>query len=375
MSIKSTSLFLSISTLPLYLFSQSTFFTGGNICPNSEWKIVFNDEFNGDSLDREKWINYFPYAASGDDQCEFCRTHGNEGQIFTDTNLEVSNGTLKLIARRQTSSWFSASRDYTSALIHSKYDFRYMYGKFEIRCKIPSGKGLNSAFWMFGGTGTEIDAFEIHGEEPNQHGMGVIKWHETEFFARHDCSREGINLSSDFHDFIAEWDPFFVSFLLDGEQVFLTSRFYTITGTQVNWCCVEPGEYNLLPAFPSGENNYVSIIASLGVGAGDDAPNANTPFPSQLEIDYIRVYQRDPPSSTDYNCEVLLFPNPVNSILKIRKNKMTSVLIENIFGEILYSKAVSGDETDADVSLFKQGIYFVEVQSEDGTFANKFIKY
>jgi len=360
--------------LPKILFPQSTFFTGGNICPDSTWNLVFNDEFNGDSLDRTKWINYFPYSANGDDQCEFCRTHGDEGQIFTDTNLEVSNGTLKLIARKQTATWFSATRDYTTSLIHSKNDFRFMYGKFETRCKIPAGRGLGSAFWMFGGTGTEIDLFEIHGGEPRHHGMGIIKWHETEFFARHDCSRIGENLSLSFHIYSVVWDPFFIRFYLDGEQVFVTSRFYTIQGTQVTWCCVEPGVYNVLPAFPSGENNLVNIIASLGIGTGEDAPAGSTIFPSQFEIDYVRVYQRDPPSSADYNCEVLLYPNPAFTKMKVKKNKMTLVRIENILGEILFSKQVAADETEVDVSIFPKGIYFLEVQSEDGTFANKFIK-
>ena len=355
-------------------FSQSTFFTGGNICAVSAWHLVFNDEFNGDSLDRTKWINYYPYTSDGSDQCEFCRTHGDEGAVYTDTNLEVSNGTLKLIARRQTASWFTATRDYTSSLIHSAYDFKFMYGKFETRCKIPSGKGLGSAFWMFGGTGTEIDVFEIHGDKPKHHGMGVIKWHETEFFARHDCAHETIDLSQDFHVYSVEWDPFFVTFYVDGEQVFLTSRFYTLSGTQVTWCCVEPGVYDLIPAFPSGENNKVNIIASLGVGANDDAPNSSTIFPSQFEIDYIRVYQRDPPSSANYDCEVLLYPNPTLNKIMIKKNKMTLVRIENIFGEILFSKEVSGDETEVDISVFIKGIYFVEVQSKDGTFATKFIK-
>ena len=190
-------LFLSLFAISTTSQSQSTFFTGGNICSDSEWKLVFQDEFQGDTLDRSKWLNYFPYTANGNDQCEFCRSHGNEGQVYTDTNLEVSNGTLKLIARKQLATWFNATRDYTSALIHSKYEFRFMYGKFEIRCKVPSGKGLNSAYWMFGGNGTEIDDFEISGADPMKHKMGIIKWHETELFARHDYSYRGIDLSQE----------------------------------------------------------------------------------------------------------------------------------------------------------------------------------
>jgi hypothetical protein len=45
-----------------------------------------------------------------------------------------------------------------------------------------------------------------------------------------------------------------------------------------------------------------------------------------------------------------------------------------LFGKILFSEKISSDETEVDVSNFSQGIYFVEVESDDGTFASKFIK-
>src|SRR4051812_41327999 len=105
--------------VPVLAYPQSTFFTGGNICKNENWKLVFNDEFDGDSLDRTKWLSYFPYTANGDDQCEFCRTHGDEGQIYLDSNVEQSNGSLKLIIRRQKATWFTATRNYTAGMIQS----------------------------------------------------------------------------------------------------------------------------------------------------------------------------------------------------------------------------------------------------------------
>jgi len=94
---------------------------GGNICP-SEWKLVFSDEFSGSSLDLSKWYTYYPYTPDHSDQCDFCRTHGNEGQIYRNDNIVVGNGTLKLIAKAQASTWFSSSRNYTSGMIHSKID-------------------------------------------------------------------------------------------------------------------------------------------------------------------------------------------------------------------------------------------------------------
>ena len=71
-------------------------------CSSGDWNLVFNDEFNGNSLDGDKWITWFPYTDNGSDKCTFCRTHGDGGQVFLDENAVVSNGSLKLIARRDT---------------------------------------------------------------------------------------------------------------------------------------------------------------------------------------------------------------------------------------------------------------------------------
>ena len=364
---------------PFHIFSQSTFFTGGNICSQSEWILKFNDEFDGDSLNRTSWINYFPYSANGDDQCEFCRTHGDGGQIFTDTNLEVSNGTLKLIARKQNATWYSATREYTSGVIYLRNELRFHYGRFESRCKILGGKGLYTAFWLFGGdnmgTAMEIDIFEFSGRIAGHHHVALWDYAGTELTGGQDYTYASSDFSKDFHIYSVEWDPFFIIFKVDENEVYKISRFYTLSGTKVDWCCVEPGVYGVLNEYPNGDNTMVSIISGLSIETGEDAPDENTIFPAEFEVDYIRVYQRDTIEQNDFECEVFLFPNPVSSVLNIKKNRMTMIYIKNIHGQVLYKKEVSGDETEVDVSNFSKGMYFVEVNSEQGIFANKFIKY
>jgi hypothetical protein len=78
----------------------SVFFAGGNICPTESWKLVFQDEFNGTSLDLTKWARYYPCGPGGNDQCEFSRTHGTELQIYKDNNVSVLNGKLLLPQNR-----------------------------------------------------------------------------------------------------------------------------------------------------------------------------------------------------------------------------------------------------------------------------------
>ncbi|CAN5652598.1 hypothetical protein BH11BAC1_BH11BAC1_01550 [soil metagenome] len=373
---KTLKLFLVFLFFDHSSFSQATFFTGGNICKNEEWQLAFSEEFDDDTLDHNVWMTYYPCNDDWSVPCEGARVSNNN--LWLENNVVESNGSLKLIAKEETATWFSTTRNFTSGLIFSNGSHRFPIGKFEMRGKIPSGQGLHASFWLFGGdnvgTGTEIDIFEFRGNKPGYYHPGVYKYHNAEFIAHEDCKIESNDFSLDFHIYDVEWDPFFITFNIDHNPVCVINRIYTLSGKEVTWCCVEPGVYNRQPVYPPGLNNTVSIIAGLGIGDGDDSPNGNTNLPAQFEIDYIRVYQRDTTIKNDFNCEVLLYPNPAFTSLMVKKNKMTLVRIENIFGEILFTKQVSTDEAEVDVSFLKQGIYFIEVQSEDGTFANKFIK-
>ncbi|MEO8087399.1 MAG: family 16 glycosylhydrolase [Bacteroidota bacterium] len=369
-------LFLVFLLLAHLAFSQSTFFTGGNICKDEDWHLTFSDEFDGDSLDQSKWSSHFP-CSDGSDQCDGARVA--DGGIYLDSNIIVSNGTLKFITKKQTTTWFSKTRDYTSGMIYSKSSpYRFKYGKFEIRCKVPSGKGFFSTFWMFGGDGvgtaTEIDVFEISGSTPNHHHLGILKYHETELISQYDYGYDGNDFSREFHVFDATWDPFFINFSVDGTQVFHIARFMTLAGREVNWCCVDPGVYNMNPSYPSGESNQVSIIAFLTLLTGNDAPNNSTTFPNQMEVDYIRLYQRDTISKPDNECVITLFPNPVLDKLTVKKNNMNFIKIQNVFGEEILSLKVNGDESEIDVSDLKRGIYFILVNSGTDILSGKLIK-
>ena len=121
-------------------------FGGGNLCVDEPWQLVFSDDFDGDSLDREKWMTWYPYGENGSDQCWFCRTHGEEGQVYRDENAVVENGILKLVVQRESDSWYDLPRDYTSGMVHSRQAFTD-YARYEIRCKIPEGDGFWPAFF------------------------------------------------------------------------------------------------------------------------------------------------------------------------------------------------------------------------------------
>lgn len=50
---------------------------GGNMCESTPWQLVFHDEFNGNTINNDKWSTFYPYDGSGGDNCLFCRTHNS----------------------------------------------------------------------------------------------------------------------------------------------------------------------------------------------------------------------------------------------------------------------------------------------------------
>ncbi len=283
--------------LPQTGLNQQVFLPSGTLsCPTGNWKLVFFDEFNDSQLDATKWVTYFPYAADG--QCEYCRTHGNEGQIYKDDNVIVSEGTIKLIAKQESALWFGQTRQYTSGMIHSTNSFKFYYGKIEIRAKIPYGMGFWPAFWLYGDEGNEIDIFEFGCQQPSKLYTNV---HTTYNNQHYDWSEEynGTNFSNNFHNYSVEWEPNQIIFKVDGNEIRKIPRYWNMLG-QALYCnaSIASGAYieNLLMP-----DNPLNIILNLAIGvtgvtAFTDSPNSSTVLPNQFEIDYVRVYQRNPQS-------------------------------------------------------------------------------
>ena len=280
--------------------SQQNYCISNSLTP---WKLVFFDEFDGNSIDQTKWYTFCTECATPPN-CEYARLR--PGQIYLDQNVVVNNGSLKLVTFKQTSSWFGAIRNYTSGYIESTIQ-NFKYGKYEIRCKIPNGKGFWPAFWTFGGDYYEIDVFEVAGWEPNRIYSNIHHMYGNSNppcpFSSCDDSENYLlpfNPGLNFHLYSVEWDPFFITWYIDNSPIRTVYRyFYPVLNQPVTSCDIQSGNYNELFIFPSDQQK---IIANLAIGTDPDetdptfnnAPDNSTIFPNQFEIDYIRVYQRNP---------------------------------------------------------------------------------
>ncbi len=170
-----------MKTNKIFLFVFFIMALSGFVHAQEQWVVVFEDEFEGNSLDREQW-NVMPFGA----HTLYCNElAGVEHQYYSDdyNSIEVSNGTLKLIARKHDPAIPKKIIDhldpgamlecsegeiqnlrafsYTSGMIESKRAF--VKGMYEIICKMPvvEDNRLFPAFWLYGQCSQEVDIFEF----------------------------------------------------------------------------------------------------------------------------------------------------------------------------------------------------------------------
>lgn len=269
----------------------------GSDCDTSEWKLVFHDEFDGQALDRSKWITYFPFSADGSDNCTACRYMGGTNSIFMEDQVSVADGLLRLGVEAKETTWLEVTKQHRSGTIRSIGQAAFTFGRFEIRCQLPEGDGLWPAFWMFGGE-TEIDVFEVCGEKSRWLKGSLHQWGKTRF--SNTGKHKGEDAAAGFHVYAVEWEPEEVRWYVDGQLFHTRSRYVDDRGRPLQACGLSPGEYHRAPYFPRSEDK-VSVIAGNGVSEPKGyCRGPSTPHPwsgsSSMRVDWIRVYQRDPQS-------------------------------------------------------------------------------
>ncbi len=285
-------LLIPLICIAMQVFPQrDTLLTLPVSCNEGAWKLVFEDEFNTVALNSDAWLTWFPYTDDGGDSCVFCRTHGDEGQVFWDENVVVADNSLKIVAKREAANWMGEQRNYTSGMIHSRRAFGH--GRYEVRAKMPAGMGFWPGIWTFGQISAEIDLMEAGMQHPKRFHTSVHNWKIGKM--AHNRNKTKTDLSAEFHTYAMEWESNIIRFFIDEQEVWALSRYSSRRGRNLKRCDLKPGRYGLNPVFPH-DNEKLYII--LGLGVGDvgtpftKAPDEETVFPNQLEVDWVRVYER-----------------------------------------------------------------------------------
>ncbi len=185
---------------------------------------------------------------------------------------------------------------YSSGWIQTRA--KYKYGLFEVKCKIPKGKGLWPAFWLFGNT-YELDIFEFAGENTQECNFNAHKWTSNGSISCSSDITMNDPFSDDYHVYSVEWDELKLVYRIDGQEVLTVFRYRDRMGRTLTDC------HNLINAhwafdlvrFPK---KPMSVILNLAISDGHycGPPNHETIFPSSMDVDYIRIYKKISPSRT-----------------------------------------------------------------------------
>ena len=239
------------------------------------WELVWSDEFDGATLDLSKWE--FEVNARGGGN--------NELQYYVTNNVRLRDGQLIIEARKQQYTGPEGTRDYTSSRIRTKRKGDWLYGRIDVRAKLPQGKGMWPAIWMmptdekYGGWphSGEIDIMELLGHEPGKiHGT----LHYSLSGGGHTHTGTNTTLATgsfadDFHVFRLDWETNTMRWHVD-DRLYLT---------QTNW-------QSRANAFPAPFDQRFHLLLNLAVGGNwPGNPDATTTFLQSMTIDYVRIYR------------------------------------------------------------------------------------
>lgn len=248
--------------------------------PNpKKYKLNWHDEFDGNSLN----MNYWSYQEGDGSQYGIPGWGNSEQQYYSQDNVSVNNGALKITARREN----KGGKAYTSARIRTANKVAFTYGRIEAKIKLPPYQGLWPAFWMLPDTTTygnwpnsgEIDIMEAKGRLPNE-TSAAIHFADNNNQHKYNTGTCDLNqtLSSnmkDWHTYAVEWESDSLFFYVD-DICFFGSKCNQYSGVEGN-----SGQ-------PFDKNFHILLNLAVG-GMFDNYINPNdSDLPASMEVDYVR---------------------------------------------------------------------------------------
>lgn len=237
---------------------------------NEPWELVWSDEFEySGSPDPEYW------------DYEIGHIRNRELQYYSDQlqNVRVEDGKCIIVARLE------AEDSITSASINTRDKVDFLYGRVEIRARIPSALGTWPAIWMMGTNRSElgwpacgeIDIMEHVGYDPDRIHANI----HTKAYNHVLGTSKGNRIEvkdpwADFHIFAVEWYEDHMDFFFDDSLYFSFQN---------------DGASNH-DTWPFDKPHYLLLNLAYGGSWGGQQGVDTTLLPQQYEIDYVRFYKK-----------------------------------------------------------------------------------
>lgn len=249
--------------------------------PPPGYVLDWSDEFDGSSLDTNKWEHRLPGPRND--------------AINAATAVSVTNGMLTITTYTEGGTNFTG-------MIGTEDLYMPLYGYIEARIDFNDSPGEWSAFWMTASTmvivgdphanGTEIDIVEHRAVNANNvinHNRAVANIHWDGYGPEHTSVGSGLvgsNLSTGWHLFAMAWTTNFQNFYYDGVLV------WGITNSTA--------QNPVPPEAPVSQRNQYFILSSevrndhwagtVPLGGYGNRANSTT----KMHVDYVRSYTFSP---------------------------------------------------------------------------------
>lgn len=253
-----------------------------NVPVKPGWTLVYQDEFQGTR--KSNWINRYWWGNS----------HPSSSTYHYNANYVQTASSLKLRAKEE----FTVApgeyvlKPHTSAMLNSdngqdnestNVNHKWKYGYFEMRCKNPLSQRMWPGFWLYGKTpdpapSYEIDIFEFG----NGDGLVMTNHRGGSSQAKWLYTLPEQNFGGSWVTYGMKWEPNKIVWYINNRAV------HVVTNQGI------PDFVSNIP-MRLKVTNFVADLVSHDIYL----PSV---FPNEMEIDYIRVYQR-----ADYNSSSLVF--------------------------------------------------------------------
>lgn len=261
----------------------------------SDWKLVWSEEFDTEGAYNPKvW----------EPESGFVRNH--EDQWYQGENAWQENGCLIIEARREhrknplfnrgdRRDWRTEREfiNYTSASLTTRRSFSFLYGRLEVKAKIPTSSGAWPAIWLLGKdmpwpSCGEIDVMEYYRINGVPHILANAAWgNDLQYNATWNSKRIPFSFFTEkdpqwtekFHIWRMDWTPEAIRIYLDDELLNDIPLSQTINGSI--------GQHTN----PFMRPQY--LLLNLAIGGDNGGPIDDAVMPMRYEIDYVRVYQQN----------------------------------------------------------------------------------
>jgi beta-glucanase (GH16 family) len=245
-------------------------------------KLVWSDEFSGPSVvpNPANWKYEVGGDGWGNHELEY---YCAPTTAATPCDASQPNAAVRGDGYLHISAMRNAAGQWTSARMITRGLYSFQYGRVEARIKIPAGEGVWPAFWALSDNGQwpaggELDIMENIGKEPtiihgSIHGTGFIGEPLGTAFKLTPLA----DFAGGFHTYGLIWSPGKIQYYVDDPA----HPYATYTPANLPAGAVWPFD---------GSHFY--LLLNLAIGGGwPGPPNAATPSPSEMLVDYVRVYQ------------------------------------------------------------------------------------